>query len=216
MKSTSHTHDSDPTSLVRLRTDGVLRASPGSSCDTVQNVIAEAVGNVPLSDHVVLDERRLRHTVYAARDGMKEITHLSKRCCCPTECYRTAGSRSFYSTQDRAATAFSRLGSCHVKLMERSEIVLGDGTGGATTVGTAIHSPHQHSRILSSCHVFLVAEQDEISLQKCVAHCSGFVAVEFKTWLFDFEASMLYAHREEMEHASAGGCLFHFAKAIHR
>ena len=41
-------------------------------------------------------------------------------------------------------------------------------------------------------------------------------SVDTKTWLFDFEASMLYAHKESMEHVSSGGCLFHFTKVIQR
>ena len=35
-------------------------------------------------------------------------------------------------------------------------------------------------------------------------------------WVFDFEASMVHAHREVMSESTAVGCFFHFTKAIDR
>ena len=64
---TEHTHESNPDALIRLRADARVRAAAGVVAEATQNILAEVVGSIPIEDHVVLSERRLRRAVYSAK-----------------------------------------------------------------------------------------------------------------------------------------------------
>ena len=149
---------------------------------------------------------------------MKDITLLLRRCFHPNECCKIVGNRSFSLTQGGSDRILAFGVMRHVKLMERSDVVLGDGTfqvaphncGSSSTPSMSMFRDSVFPWCTSCCQ----GSQSHSTKSCCVSYMVPSVA--HKTWLFDFEASMLSAHKESMEHASLGGCLFHFTKAIQR
>ena len=136
VKTTGHTHDSGPCSIIRIRTDGMLRGSPGTPSETVHHVIAEAVGNTPLCDHVVLDERKLRRTVCAARKKAQNANNEDEgnytsleTLLFPERMLQNRGESVLLFDTGSGSDRILAFGVMrHVRLMERSDIVLGDGT----------------------------------------------------------------------------------------
>ena len=65
---TDHSHAPNPDELIQLRARAVVRnAAAASSCERVQNIAAETVETVPVSEHVALNEKGLRRAAYGAR-----------------------------------------------------------------------------------------------------------------------------------------------------
>ena len=86
-KITDHSHDPNPNAVIKCRADGAVRAAVvgGVSSDTVQNVIAQTVGNTPVTDHVVLSESRLRRTVCSAKKQVRKANNEGEGVCTSLE-----------------------------------------------------------------------------------------------------------------------------------
>ena len=132
---TGHTHDVDPNLLIRVRAASSVRLAANTLAEGVQNIVAETVGNVPLEDHVALSERNLRRTVYSARKRARnadedEGNYSSlETLVLPRAMLDNRGESILLHDSGIGPDRILALGvSRHVRMLERSSIILGDGT----------------------------------------------------------------------------------------
>lgn len=65
---TPHCHDPSPEAIVRARAASLARdAASNSPLERVHNIVADVVNQTPLQQHLNLDERSLKRSIYAAR-----------------------------------------------------------------------------------------------------------------------------------------------------
>ena len=172
LKTTGHSHDSDPSAIIRIRTDGMLRGSPGTSSETVHHVIAEAVGNTHLSDHVVLDERKLRRTVFAARKKARKAKRMLQK---------RGESVLLFDTGVGSDHILAFGVMRHVRLMERSDVVLGDG---------AFQVAPQLLKQQYTLHVNVQGFSCGVSCCQSQSHCSKNCCASHRTWCQVWNTSM--------------------------
>ena len=204
-KMTNHSHDPDPNAVILCRADGATRAAltAGASTDTVHNVIAQTVAQTPVADRVVLDESRLRRTVYSAKKRARKsndenegvYTSLEALVLPPRMLQNSGETILFRDTgahQDRMLVfGLPR----HLQMFEHASCILGDGTFQVTpSLWKQQYSLHAYVRVFSTPVLYFlvpgktkVLYKELLRINKELAPC-----VIEKPWLFDFE-SMVHA-----------------------
>ena len=136
VKTTDHSHDSNPDALIRIRADSAVRASAVVSVENTQNLIAEVVTALPLEEHVALNERRLRRTVYTAKmrarklAGEEDGVYTSlQELVLPNKMLENRGVSILIGDTGPDEECILCFGvERHFQLLEETSVVLGDGT----------------------------------------------------------------------------------------
>ena len=173
-------HDPDPNAVIKCR----AAVAGGANIDTMQNAIAQTMGNTPVTDHVVLSESRLRRTVYSAKKRharpttrITGCTRLWKHWCCHQECLRIVENPSSSETQVLTKIAWWLLRlPRHLQSLEQATCILGDGTF-QTTPNRWKQQHSLHANVLHSCAALLGLWKDQCFTISCCASPPSWLAV---------------------------------------
>ena len=218
VNSTDHSNDSNADALIRIRADSAVRASAVVSVDNTQNLIAEVVTALPVQEHVALNERRLRRTVYAAKmrarklAGEEDGVYTSlQELVLPSKMLENRGVSILIGDTGPHEERILCFGvERHFQLLEETSVVLGDGTFHSDELWTQQHSLHVLLQRFTIPVLFFVVPGKTKTLYSRLLHIVVDLVpgVVGKTWLFDFEAGMISAHKELMPDGVSAGCFF--------
>ena len=227
VRSTGHSHESDPDALIRISADSAVRASAVVSVENTQNLIAEVVTTLPVEEHVALNERRLRRTVYSAKmrarkaAGVEDGIYTSLQdLVLPGKLLENRSESILLGDtgpHDERILCFGV--ERHFRLLEETSVVLGDGT--FQVVPVLWKQQYSLQVVLNGFTIpalfFVVPGKTKALYNRLFRIVLDLVpGVVSKTWVFDFEASMVSAHRELMVDGVSAGCFFHLSNAVHR
>ena len=202
-----------------------MRLAANTLAEGVQNNVAETVGNIPLEDHVALNERNLRRTVQSARKRARmadedegnysSLDNLVLPRCNVGQPWSVNPSDTGVGPDRILALGVLR----HVQMLENSSVILGDGTF-QVTPSLWKQQYTLHANVQGFCFpvIFLLLPGKTKTIYRQVLRILQDIVpdVAHKVWIFDYEASMLNAHKESMPEATSAGCFFHLSKAVQR